>query len=130
MPNETFAATPVNTSNDKYMATVKVGSKGQIAIPKEVRDLCKITSGDVLLLQADVEERLVIQPFYMMKDLLMIYSNKTPGWFNDGIRKGMRYELFESRRADEKVSCVYPTKCFVHAGARQNNGIDRQERGG
>ena len=70
MPNEPFDATPVSTSNGKYMATVKVGAKGQIVIPKEARDLFKIAGGDTLLLRADVEGGIAIQPFYMVKDLL------------------------------------------------------------
>ena len=38
----------------KFMATVKVGPKGQIVIPKEVREMFGIESGDSLVLLADV----------------------------------------------------------------------------
>lgn len=38
---------------DKFMATVKVGEKGQIVIPKGARDLFGIQPGDTLLLLAD-----------------------------------------------------------------------------
>ena len=37
----------------KYMATVKVGEKGQIVIPKGARELFGIQPGDQLLLMAD-----------------------------------------------------------------------------
>ena len=36
----------------KFMATVKVGPKGQIVIPKEVREMFGIGPGDSLLLMA------------------------------------------------------------------------------
>lgn len=37
----------------KYMQSVKLGPKGQIVIPKEVRDMFGIAPGDMLLLLAD-----------------------------------------------------------------------------
>ena len=40
----------------KYMATVKVGEKGQIVIPKGARELFGIEPGDTLLLMADVKQ--------------------------------------------------------------------------
>ena len=36
-----------------YMATVKVGDKGQIVIPKDAREMFHIQPGDTLLLMAD-----------------------------------------------------------------------------
>lgn len=44
----------------KYMATVKIGEKGQVVIPKEVRDMFSIKAGDTLLLLADVEKGIAI----------------------------------------------------------------------
>ena len=38
---------------DKFMSSVKVGEKGQIVIPKEVREMFNIEPGDMLLLLAD-----------------------------------------------------------------------------
>lgn len=45
-----------NTSfpEGKYMAPVKVGPKGQIVIPAEVREMFGIHPGDTLLLLADL----------------------------------------------------------------------------
>ena len=44
----------------KYMGSVKVGSKGQIVIPKEVRDMFGITAGDTLILLADAQKGIAI----------------------------------------------------------------------
>ena len=44
----------------KFMAPVKVGPKGQIVIPAEVREMLHISPGDTLLLLADREEGIAI----------------------------------------------------------------------
>lgn len=47
----------------KYLSTVKVGLKGQIVIPKEVREMFSISTGDSLLLMADKGQGIALQPF-------------------------------------------------------------------
>ena len=47
----------------KYMSSVKVGPKGQIVIPKEVRDLFQIEPGDTLMLLADAEKGIAIERY-------------------------------------------------------------------
>ena len=47
----------------KFMATVKLGAKGQIVIPKEARELFNLKEGDALLLLADKNQGIAIQPF-------------------------------------------------------------------
>ncbi len=47
----------------KFVATVKVGPKGQIIVPKEVRDMFQIEPGDMLLLLADEEQGIGILPY-------------------------------------------------------------------
>ena len=46
----------------KYMTTVKVGPKGQIVIPAEVREMFGIEPGDQLLLLADTEQGIALPP--------------------------------------------------------------------
>lgn len=52
-----------NWPEGKYMGTVKVGPKGQIIVPKEVRELFNINPGDLLLVLADKDAGIAIHPF-------------------------------------------------------------------
>ena len=52
-----------NFPEGKFMATVKLGAKGQIVIPKEARELFQLIEGDALLLMADKNQGIAIQPF-------------------------------------------------------------------
>ena len=52
-----------NFPEGKFMATVKLGAKGQIVIPKEARELFSLKEGDALLLMADKNQGIAIQPF-------------------------------------------------------------------
>lgn len=47
----------------RFVTSVKVGPKGQIIIPKEVREMFNIESGDMLLMLADVNRGVAIQTF-------------------------------------------------------------------
>lgn len=47
----------------KYMGSVKVGPKGQIVIPKEVREMFGIAPGDTLILLADRERGIAIERY-------------------------------------------------------------------
>lgn len=44
----------------RYAGTVKVGEKGQIVIPKEIRELFSIQPGDTLLMLADSKRGIAI----------------------------------------------------------------------
>ena len=52
-----------NFPEGKYLVTVKIGPKGQIVIPKEVREMFALNAGDALLLMADKNQGIALQPF-------------------------------------------------------------------
>ena len=47
----------------KYLSTVKIGPKGQIVIPKEVRDMFGLEAGSSLIIMADKGQGIALQPF-------------------------------------------------------------------
>ncbi|MBR2581974.1 MAG: AbrB/MazE/SpoVT family DNA-binding domain-containing protein [Oscillospiraceae bacterium] len=47
---------------DKLAASAKVGEKGQIVIPKEMRDMFGIKPGDTVILLADEKRGIAIPP--------------------------------------------------------------------
>ena len=53
----------------RYMSAVKLGPKGQIVIPKEVRDMFGVGPGDSLLLLADVRRGIALQTFTYFDNL-------------------------------------------------------------
>ncbi len=54
----------------KFLATVKIGAKGQIVIPKEVRDMFSLQVGDSLVFMADKGHGIALQPFSYVNDFL------------------------------------------------------------
>ena len=54
----------------KFMAMVKVGPKGQIVIPKEVREMFGIESGDSLVLLADVQRGIALNRMSVLGGLV------------------------------------------------------------
>jgi AbrB family looped-hinge helix DNA binding protein len=52
-----------------YISSIKVGPKGQIVIPKEIRDMFGIQSGDSLLIMADSERGIAIHKQSVMEDV-------------------------------------------------------------
>ena len=59
-----------NKSIGGYMGSVTVGEKGQIVIPKAVRDMLGIKSGDSLVLLAHPESGIGIPPSNQVEKIL------------------------------------------------------------
>ena len=60
----------IKIPRDKFISTVRVGDKGQIVIPKEVREMFEIEPGDNLMLLADQERGIAIVAFDGMMDFM------------------------------------------------------------
>lgn len=50
-----------------FISSAKVGPKGQIVIPKEIREMFAIESGDSLLIMADIQRGIAIQKQSVME---------------------------------------------------------------
>ena len=53
----------------KYMGSVKVGPKGQIVIPKEIRNMFDINTGDTLMILADAQKGIAIETMGAFKKM-------------------------------------------------------------
>lgn len=53
----------------KFAGTVTVGTKGQIVIPKEAREMFGIMPGDTLILLADAEKGIALPPKETFREL-------------------------------------------------------------
>ena len=51
----------MESMQDKFMTTVRIGPKGQIVIPKEARTVFGIQPGDTLLVLGDEERGIALQ---------------------------------------------------------------------
>ena len=60
----------METMQDKFMTTVRIGPKGQIVIPKEVRDMFGVEPGDTMVLLADVKRGIALQNSSVMSDIM------------------------------------------------------------
>lgn len=69
---------------DKFLSTVKVGEKGQIVIPKEVRDMFEIEPGDSLTLLADRNRGIAIVDFNGMIDFMRTITDAVQDAGKDG----------------------------------------------
>ncbi len=77
---------------DKYMGSVKVGPKGQIVIPKEIREMFEINSGDTLVILADSKKGIAIER--------MSFFNKIA----DEILNGRGKEIYPEHSEEDSMS--------------------------
>lgn len=68
-----------NMNKNKYMGISKVGEKGQIVIPKEVRDIFDINPGDSLIVLADAKKGIAL----VKSDVIEDVTNNILGGNND-----------------------------------------------
>lgn len=66
-------------TKNKYMGISKVGEKGQIVIPKEVRDIFGINPGDSLIVLADSKKGIAL----VKSDVIEDVTNNILGGSND-----------------------------------------------
>jgi AbrB family looped-hinge helix DNA binding protein len=78
-----------NNKSEKYMGSVKVGSKGQIVIPKEVRNMFSISPGDILLLLADSNKGIAIERYEVFEKIA------------DAILSGKANEIYPEQSEDD-----------------------------
>lgn len=83
-------------TTDKFIGSVKVGPKGQIVIPKEVREMFAIAPGDTLLLLADAEKGIAIERYEVFAEIA------------DAIFAGKAKELYPEHTEED-------SKEFAHA---------------
>ena len=74
------------------MGSAKVGPKGQIVIPKEVRDMFDISPGDTLIVLADAKRGIAIEKFDTFNQIA-----------ND-IFSGKVKELYPEHTEDDAIS--------------------------
>nr|WP_253290207.1 AbrB/MazE/SpoVT family DNA-binding domain-containing protein [Clostridium sporogenes] len=85
---------------DKYMGSVKVGPKGQIVIPKEVRDMFNISSGDTLILLADAKKGIAIERYEIFSKIA------------DAIFAGKAQEIYPSESEEDSLIFAKEIKKF------------------
>ena len=55
---------------NKYIGVCKVGEKGQIVIPKEIRNMFDIKAGDSVVVLSDKEKGIAILPKSKQRDCI------------------------------------------------------------
>ena len=69
---------------DKLAASAKVGEKGQIVIPKEMREMFSIKPGDTIILLADEKRGIAIPPKSTFNAFIERMSGLMEGAEDDG----------------------------------------------
>lgn len=90
------------------MSSVKVGPKGQIVIPKEVRDMFQINPGDTLLLLADAQKGIAIERYGVFAKIA------------DAIFAGKAKEIYPEHTEEDSIT-------FAHAIRETQEGGEDDE---
>ena len=92
--------------SSRYIGSVNVGAKGQIVIPKEVRDMFDIKPGDTLVLLADSERGIAIQRMDVFDAVA------------DAILAGKAKEIYPEGSEDESLNFAKAVKRLQGEGGR------------
>ena len=79
------------TKEGKYMGSAKVGPKGQIVIPKEVREMFDINPGDTVVVLADATKGIAIEHYGTFAKIA------------DAIFAGKSKEIYPEQTEDEAL---------------------------
>ena len=74
----------MKTPKDKLAVSAKVGEKGQIVIPKEMREMFSIKPGDTIILLADEKRGIAIPPKSTFNAFIERMSGLMEGAEDDG----------------------------------------------
>ena len=69
---------------DKLAASARVGEKGQIVIPKQMREMFSIRPGDTVILLADEKRGIAIPPKQVVNAFIEKVNNLTEDGEDDG----------------------------------------------
>lgn len=88
-----------------FMATVKLGPKGQLVIPKEVREMFDLEPGDSLLLMADPRRGIALQRASVMSKIAdAIFEGRGREVYPQEPQENLDAFAREIRRASEEES--------------------------
>ncbi len=66
----TYKEMMASAPEGKFMTTAKIGQKGQIVIPKEIRDMFHLSPGDSVVILADKDRGIAIQEQSVLTQIL------------------------------------------------------------
>lgn len=92
---------------DQYMSSVKVGPRGQIVIPKEVREMFGIQPGDTLLILADSSKGIALERYQTFEKIA------------DAIFQGRAKELYPEHSEDESRNFAQTIRDLKHSEERE-----------
>jgi AbrB family looped-hinge helix DNA binding protein len=95
--------------NSKYMSSVKVGPKGQIVIPKEVRDMFGISSGDTLILLADSSKGIALERIGVFSKIA------------DAIFNGKAKEIYPEQNDEDSLTFAKEIKRLENSDADEED---------
>lgn len=82
----------MSTEDNRFIGSVKVGPKGQIVIPKEVRGMFEISPGDTLIILADAQKGIAIEKYSTFNQIA------------DAIFAGKARELYPEHAQEEAIA--------------------------